>query len=112
LLPHGSAARVDREKVEAYLLSETHPIGRMKAAYFRRLGFDRSRPEDLIRALAELAVVGTVVDREETRYGIKYVVEGLLHGGRGTDLVRTVWLAETPDDPPRLITAYPAPSGG
>ena len=29
-----------------------------------------------------------------------------------TKRVRTVWLVETPDDPPRLITAYPAPSGG
>jgi hypothetical protein len=29
-----------------------------------------------------------------------------------SDRVRTVWLADTPEDPPRLITAYPAPRGG
>ena len=47
-LPNASVARVDFEKLTEYLLSETHPIGRSKAAVFRRLGFSRDQPEVLL----------------------------------------------------------------
>lgn len=49
-LPNAAAARVDFEKLTEYLLSETHPIGRTKAAFFQRLGFARDRPEELLAA--------------------------------------------------------------
>jgi hypothetical protein len=78
----------------------------------RELTARRCQPGVLIHALAKLAVAGTLVDRQATQHGIKYVVDGHLDGGRRTDRVRTVWLADTPEDPPRLITAYPAPRGG
>ena len=34
-LPEAESARVDREKLTGYLLSESHPIGRSKAKFFR-----------------------------------------------------------------------------
>ena len=110
MLPHGSRARVDRKKVEQYLLSETHPVGRLKAAFFRSLGFRASEPEKFIARLEELAASGQVVDQERSRFGTKWVVEGVLNGDRNAALVRTVWLTSPSDRAPRLITAYPAPN--
>jgi hypothetical protein len=38
-LPKPQGAVVDVEKVRDYLLSSTHPIGRLKAAFFTGLGY-------------------------------------------------------------------------
>jgi len=37
-LPNGNHAFIEVEKVSAYLLSESHPVGRLKAQFFRGLG--------------------------------------------------------------------------
>jgi hypothetical protein len=39
LLPNARLAIIDNRKITAYLLAETHPAGRAKAAFFRGLGF-------------------------------------------------------------------------
>lgn len=109
MLPNGSKARVDPKKVEKYLLSETHPVGRMKAAFFRSLGFRASEPETFIARLEKLAATGEVVDQQQSKFGTKWVVEGTLDGDRSAALVRTIWLTSPLDRAPRLITAYPAP---
>ena len=109
MLPHVSEARVDPKKVEQYLLSETHPVGRMKAAFFRSLGFRASEPEAFIAKLKELASTGQVVDQQQSKFGTKWVVDGILDGERKAALVRTIWLTSPLDRAPRLITAYPAP---
>lgn len=38
-LPNANKAIVDREKITQYLLSESHPDGRAKAAFFIKFGF-------------------------------------------------------------------------
>ena len=38
-LPNAHLAVVDERKVNAYLLSDSHPAGRAKAVFFRRYGF-------------------------------------------------------------------------
>ena len=44
-----------------------------------------------------------------SRYGTKYVIEGLLETPvRGLVSVCTVWIVEEGHDRPRFITAYPA----
>jgi hypothetical protein len=106
-LPTGSAARVEIKKVSEYLLSETHPVGRTKAVFFKGLGI---APDELISELLRIARSEEVVDRTVTSFGIKYVVDGRIEGKRGSALVRTVWVAENEEAAPRLVTAYPAPS--
>lgn len=107
-LPNGEHVSVELEKVSEYLLSESHPVGRMKAQFFMGLGFRRADPHRLLAALGALGREGEVVDRIETPYGIKYVVDGTLIGPEGSAAVRTVWHARDSLAPPRLVTAYPA----
>ena len=46
-VPNAAAARVDLEKITAYLLSDAHPIGRIKAKFFKGLGFTPELPGEL-----------------------------------------------------------------
>jgi len=108
-LPHARSAVIEASKITGYLLSESHPAGRFKAAYFRRCGFSPSAWRTLHAALLAHAAASDVVAIVETEFGTKYIVEGdlaLPDGGRAH--IRTVWFVDLGDDAPRLATAYPA----
>jgi hypothetical protein len=109
-LPNASAARVGLEKLTEYLLSETHPVGKSKADYFKSLGFSGDRPEELLAAFLNLARSEEVKDHILTPFGTKYVIDGRIQGSRSSAVVRTVWFIERNTAPPRLVTAYPAPA--
>jgi hypothetical protein len=110
-LPNVSSARVEFEKITGYLLSEVHPVGKAKARFFLGLGFDASRPEELLAGLLRIAREGEVVEHQATVFGTKYVVDGTLTGTADISaLVRTIWILERGSVAPRLVTAYPGPS--
>jgi hypothetical protein len=111
-LPDKPKAKVEIAKVRDYLLSGSHPIGRIKARFFAALGFSQDDPALLVEAVETLAAEGDVVDQVSTRYGTKHVVDGLLRGPRGHAPVRTVWIVDAEGGGPRLVTAYPAPEEG
>lgn len=105
-LPAGERAVVPRAKLERYLLSTSHRSGASKARFFRRFGFRNS--DDLEAALLEVARDGEVTADMETRFGRKYVVDGLLETPRGIQpMLRTVWIIEHGTEAPRFVTAYP-----
>lgn len=107
-LPNAEQAFVPKSKVIHYLLSQTHPLGKMKARFFLKLGFHPDHPDALISALTELAQNHNVVMREQTPYGVKFVVDGWLTSPEGKRArVRTVWIIESGQEIPRLVTAYP-----
>lgn len=81
-LPYADQAVVTERKVTEYLLSETHPEGRAKARFFRTLGFDRERPEELRLALIELAST-TEMTETITQFGYKYAGIGMVLGPSG-----------------------------
>lgn len=103
------ARRVDRSKVEDYLL---HPVnGRGKAAFFQAYGFALERWEDLHDALLEHAAAWPVAEATTSPYGCRYVVRGALRTPSGREpwpLVCSVWQADNGSEGTRLITAYPA----
>lgn len=106
--PNASEAVVPEEKLLGYLLSTTHPIGAAKARFFRAHGFDESNVELLERALLALVRNEEATSSEKSEYGNKYIVEGNLESPRGGSVkVRTVWISERDEDPPRFVTAYP-----
>lgn len=76
-LPFADQAVVTDRKITHYLLSEEHPEGRAKARFFRSLGFDRDRPDELREALRELAMEGDLIETK-TEFGVK-------HAGIGFD---------------------------
>ena len=52
-LPNANLAIIDRAKLEGYLLSASHPVGRFKARFFARLGFTASEWRLFAQALRE-----------------------------------------------------------
>lgn len=107
-LPHADRAIVDERKVRDYLLSRSHPIGRFKAAFFARAGFEVENWVELASRLRELAVRGDATRGEAGKYGVKYMIFGILKGPRGPGLeVTTVWLVPAGGGAPRLVTVYP-----
>jgi len=107
-LPHGDEAVVPLEKITEYLLSDSHPDGKIKAAFFKRFGFHRDEPQILEHALLHLA---RTVEMTEVifRYGRKYAGIGWLNcpDGRRVPVV-TVWVLRDNQPPPFLVTAYTA----
>ena len=110
-VPNAEAAHVDLDKVTAYLLSDTHPIGKVKAKFFKGLGFTQDLPGELVWALLDVVRSQEVVDQLATPYGTKYVVDGSVRGRDGSARVRTIWLIEREANDPRFVTAYPASEG-
>ena len=92
------------DKVTHYLLSDSHPYGRHKARMLRSLGFTRADPDALMAALLTLARSGILTETDETLYGVKHVVVGLLRGPTGSMGVRTVWMTRKGTDGPVLVT--------
>ena len=107
-LPNNENALISREKLIEYLLSETHPVGKAKARFFRSLGFNENNVDVFLNGLHSIAREGEVVQAIPSPYGVKYVVEGLLETISGGGIkIRTVWIVENDSDDPRFVTAYP-----
>lgn len=107
-LPNAEHARVDRDKITDYLLSEEHPDGRSKAFFFQRFGFHIDLWAVFADALRRHGLANPVTVVCEATYGTRYVVEGEVETPDGRNpRVRTVWIVERGTTVPRLVTAYP-----
>ncbi len=107
-IPEAESARVDREKLTGYLLSESHPIGRSKATFFRGIGFDASNAALLEQGLLGIARREVVVESMLSRHGMKYIVDGAITTPLGSHIkLRTIWIIDQGQEHPRFVTAYP-----
>jgi hypothetical protein len=75
-LPNGLQAYIPSEKLRAYLLSETHAVGKAKATFFRALGFNETNVPLLEQGLLSLAHSAPVQDVVPSPHGDKYIIEG------------------------------------
>ncbi len=108
-LPNRDKAYIPLSKLTAYLLSETHAVGRSKARFFRAIGFNEANVVMLEQSLLTIARSGAVVEVGQSPYGTKYIIDGGLATPNGVPAeVRTVWIVEVDDVRPRFVTAYPA----
>jgi len=108
-LPRNQEAVVPEEKVTGYLLSQSHPVGKTKARYFRRIGYNEKNVERLMEDLIRIAVSNAVSEEVDTRFGIKYIVDGHVISPTGIRArLPTVWIIETGENLQRFVTAYPA----
>ena len=106
-LPYADAAIVPPEKITLYLLNETHPDGRGKAAFFLHLGFKVDAHEMLQAALLRL-VHSTEMTESAFAFGLKYVGIGLLICPDGRQVrVTSVWVLRGGRPPPYLVAAQP-----
>ena len=101
------AAVITARKLQDYLLSTAHPIGRYKAAFFINLGYTSEAWQVLERDLRDL-LRGAVPQLEVTEYGQKFATHGQLKGptGRVASVV-AVWIILAGESAPRFVTAYP-----
>ena len=107
-MPNAQDAIVAPSKLEQYLLSASHPVGRSKAVFFNSLGFRLAAWQELASALKLLLAEHTVDSLEATPYGTKYRIRGSLTGpnGRAARVV-TVWIIPAGERAPRFVTAFP-----
>jgi hypothetical protein len=107
-LPEYEQAVVSETKITEYLLSDTHPEGKEKAAFFVRFGFSADEWEVLADALCQHAARHEVTKVVESKYGQRFVIEGELQTpDERNPEIRSVWIIENDDDVPKLVTAYP-----
>lgn len=107
-LPAAERAIIDSRKITHYLLSTDHPVGRAKSQFFRHVGFSHDRPDQLMSALREMACSGIVLDRVETVFGNKCIVDRELETPAGWSVkVLSIWIVRKSGYPPRFVTAYP-----
>ena len=107
-LPNADRAVIEPAKLHAYLLSRTHPVGRLKAAFFFGLGYSSVDWRRLEADLRSQHLSGDATPRESTRYGQKFEIRAPLVGPSGQPAeVVSVWVVLADEDFPRLVTAYP-----
>lgn len=106
-LPNIDNAIISREKLEGYLLSLDHPIGRYKAAFFHALGYGQDDWKALAHDLRGL-LGRKAEEREETEYGKKYEIRGTITGPNGRSAaIIVVWIILRGEEIARFVTAYP-----
>jgi hypothetical protein len=107
-IPNADRAVINPTKLHGYLLSRHHPVGRLKAAFFLRLGYS---PEEWGQLEADLRGQHLSQDAtrlEQTRYGQKYAIRATLVGPSGSSAeVVSVWVVRIGEEFPRFLTAYP-----
>jgi hypothetical protein len=106
-LPNPDRALVPQAKIEGYLLSSAHLVGRHKQIFFRSLGYAQSEWRVLERDIRAFAGRDARVTGK-TKYGQKYEVRGGITGPNNcTARIVTAWIVRGSEDFPRFLTAYP-----
>ncbi len=107
-LPNAEKAIIDAEKLQGYILSFAHPVGRFKAAFSQKLGYSSENWGVFEGHLRELILSHDVAGVERSRYGRKFIVEGSVVSPSGeTVQIVTVWVTLKEESIPRFVTAYP-----
>ena len=107
-LPNREYALVSKKKIKDYLLSQIHPVGRLKAKFFYSVGFDQEDAESLKLLLLKIASENDVINVISSKYGKKYIIEGAIQFPKERSvLIQTVWIIEHGKKYPRFVTAYP-----
>ncbi|MDZ4339396.1 MAG: adhesin [candidate division NC10 bacterium] len=107
-LPAVDRAVIEPAKIQDYLLSTSHPVGRFKAPFFISLGYTSSDWHRLEADLRDLAILGDAEPGQDSPYGQKYQIRGTLTGPAGKSAnVVTVWIILSGGDVPQFVTAFP-----
>jgi hypothetical protein len=111
-IPNADRAVVEATKLREYLLSQTHSVGRFKAAFFLALGYSADGWSQLEADLRSQHLSRDAAAEAPSPYGQKYVIRATLIGpvGRSAPVV-SVWVVRAGEDFPRFVTAYPEAGG-
>ncbi|MEH2391598.1 MAG: DUF6883 domain-containing protein [Nostoc sp.] len=107
-LPNYELAVVPQRKITEYLLSPTHPDGRSKQKFFTAFGFSVEDWETFAKALLNHVADNCVTKIEDSPFGTRYAVEGILLSPDGRNpMIRSAWFIETGETIPKFVTSYP-----
>lgn len=108
-IPNNNLSFVADNKINVYLLSDIHEIGKHKADFFKRFGFDLSDVETFKGLLIQHSIDRDIEKTKDSDFGIKYELKCEIKtpDDRNPCIV-TVWLVENGQEEPKLVTAYPA----
>jgi replicative DNA helicase len=107
-MPNNEQSIVSEDKILGYLLNDNHEIGKHKAAFFKRFGFNIT-DIDLFRASLILHSYEREIDQvKDSHFGTKYELKCKINTpDKRNPCIVTVWIVENAGDIPRLVTAYP-----
>jgi hypothetical protein len=107
-LPYLNRAVVPEAKIVNYLLSARHSGGRAKARFLESFGFRALDWRALRDAILAHAKANDIAATHQTRFGIRYEIDGPLPAPDGrAPTIRVVWFVESQDNVPRLVTLVP-----
>ena len=101
-------AVIEPAKLRDYLLSADHPQGRSKALYLSALGYERDNWGQLATDLRQQILPLDARHTEDSRWGSKYEILGLLRGPDGREAwVQTIWIVLRGKTDARFVTLIP-----
>lgn len=107
-LPNREYVKISKDKLENYILSETHPVGKFKARLFKKLGFNKNNIHLFEMQLRKIAQTQDVTNVTPTLFGIKYTIDGEIETPNGSLIkIRSIWITEEKQNNPRFVTVYP-----
>ena len=107
-LPHSESAIIPKRKLADYLLSEKHPVGKSKAKFFYKIGFNKTNIDLLEKEFIAVAQTCNVETILNTQYGKNYVIKGSITTPSGSMVkLITVWFTRKGTNSPSFVTAYP-----
>jgi hypothetical protein len=104
-LPRGDDAYVTDSKWHDYVLADDGHGGEWRRVF----RVEKTQSAALWEAIAELARTAPVTQLRSNPDGFGCGIEAELSFNDRTATVRLGWFYDHPDDPPRLVTAYPTP---
>jgi hypothetical protein len=106
-LPNANGAVIELTKLRDYCLSSEHPRGRHKARVFREaLGLTVTDVEWLQQQFME-AIQNHSAEKQATdRFGSRWRIDIPLTRQDRSAVVRTIWMINTGENFPRLITCW------
>jgi len=106
-IPNYEKAIIDPVKLQDYVLSDTHPIGRFKATLFRQMGYTGRNWEQFAEDIRTQHLSLDAELEEKTKYGQKYIITGDIKGPSGKVMkLKSSWIILEGEELPRLITIY------
>ena len=106
-LPNVAFAQIDDAKIRDYLLNPDNAQNGGKAIRFTEYGFDRANWLALAIALKTHPIANPVAETIASPHGTKFIVTCNLSSPDRRNPCRTsIWIVETGQDVPRLVTAY------
>ena len=99
---------IPKEKIVGYVLSPSHKIGSLKAAYFKSYGFTLEKYAQFISAIEKLVSENEIKEKVNKKHGVTFLVDGKIKTPKKKLIsIRTVWIVEHKSKTARLITVYP-----